>query len=121
MSFAFSLIVVFAIVYTMFSIFIFCFANHNFVLLVNGLPIPFVAKTIAGTVGVIVWIFGIGWLSKLLGKFEWADPVIFFIYMPMFFWIDIGKLIYLIHEDHEKSKIAKAIAETNARVELKKY
>ena len=84
------IIILVGMIYTAITIFMFCFINENFVLWVDGFPLPFVTKIIAGFAGLLVW----AWVASFLehqfgGNIKLVDIILLFVYYPMFLWIDL--------------------------------
>ena len=82
-------IVLVGMMYTAITIFVLCFANHHFTLFFDGLPIPFVMKTLAGIAGIFVWIWFASFLGNKFGNTRLVEGILLFGYYPMFLWIDL--------------------------------
>ena len=81
-------------IYTAITIFWFLFSKERFALILDGLPMPFLLKLIAGIVGIFVWIWFASFLGeKFGGNSRLFDAFALIVYYPMFFWIDLFILI----------------------------
>lgn len=86
-----AIIILVGMIYTAITIFIFCFLNENFELWIDGFPMPFVTKIIAGFAGIFVWAWFASFLEHQFGgNIKLVDIILLFVYYPMFLWIDLG-------------------------------
>ena len=92
----FACILLFGILYSAITIFLFCFTNTHFVLIANGLPIPFLIKIFAGCAGVLGYFYLLKVLSEYFEGSKFFEIFELFVLGPVFFWIDLITLIIFL-------------------------
>jgi len=85
--------VIIGFIYTVLSVFWFCFTCNDSILIICFIPIPFASQIISGVLGLVAWGLLLDFLEKRFATTSWFTAFEVFVYLPMCLWIDIIALI----------------------------